>query len=246
MRRTRPSDDSGPVGPDSSTDADPAGPAPRKRRRVPAAVEAVLLLALALLLALGIKTFLVQMFFVPSESMEPLFVTNDRIMVEKWSTWDSPVQRGDVVVFEDPGGWLGPPPPLNTVQKGLSVVGLYPTGGHLVKRVIGIGGDKVVCCDDEGRVTVNGAALDETPYLEKGSSPSERDFSVTVPDGRLWVMGDNRANSEDSRFHRQLPGGGAIPESAVVGKVWAIVWPVGRWDRMETPDTFNQRGLSQR
>jgi signal peptidase I len=243
MRRTRPSgdpDSSGPV-PAGTTDA-----APRKRRHVPAWLEGILLLALALLLALGIKTFLVQMFFVPSESMEPLFVTNDRIMVEKWSYWDSPVRRGDVVVFEDPGGWLGPPPPLNPVQKALSTVGLYPTGGHLVKRVIGVGGDKVACCDSEGRVTVNGAPLSEGGYVKKGSRPSDREFSVTVPKGRLWVMGDNRSNSEDSRFHRELPGGGSIPESTVVGKVWAIVWPVSRWKQVETPDTFNQSGLAQK
>ena len=228
-----------------STSDGEAPAATQRRRRIPAAVEAVLLLALALLLALGIKTFLVQMFFVPSESMEPLFVKNDRIMVEKWSYWDAPVKRGDVVVFEDPGGWLGAPPPLNPLQKGLAAVGLYPTGGHLVKRVIGVAGDEVACCDSDGRVTVNGTPLTEQDYLKKGSSPSEREFSVTVPKGRLWVMGDNRGNSEDSRFHRQLPGGGAIPETSVVGKVWAIVWPVGRWDHIETPDTFNQSGLAQ-
>src|SRR5690349_21606789 len=139
MRRTRRSDDHGsdPTGTRPATPADKPADKP-KRRHVPAWLEAIVLLALALLLALGIKTFLVQMFFVPSESMEPLFVTNDRIIVQKWSYWDSPVRRGDVVVFEDPGGWLGPPPPLNPVQKVLSTVGLYPTGGHLVKRVIGV------------------------------------------------------------------------------------------------------------
>ncbi len=240
MRRTRSSEAP------SGDPEQPDQPAQKKHRRIPAALEAVILLGLALLLALGIKTYLVQMFFVPSESMEPLFVKNDRIMVEKWSYWNSPVRRGDVIVFEDPGGWLGPPPPLNPVQKGLSAVGLYPTGGHLVKRVIGVAGDQVACCDSDGRVTVNGTPLREKAYVKKGSSPSEREFSVTVPKGRLWVMGDNRGNSEDSRFHRQLPGGGSIPESSVVGKVWAIVWPPGRWDHIETPDTFNQSGLQQR
>ncbi len=237
MRRSRSSEDESP---------DPGAATTPPRRRVPASVEAVALLALALLLALGIKTFLVQMFFVPSESMEPLFIDNDRIMVEKWSYWNDPVRRGDVVVFEDPGGWLGPPPPLNPLQKALSVVGLYPTGGHLVKRVIGVGGDEVACCDDQGRLTVNGTPLDETSYIKQGTTPSDRDFSVTVPEGRLWVMGDNRSNSEDSRFHRQLPGGGTIPESGVVGKVWAIVWPMSRWDRIETPETFHQKALQHR
>src|SRR5690349_15206621 len=114
MRRTRP--------PEGDTTQDGTT---RKRRQLPAALEAVVLLALALLLALGIKTFLVQMFFVPSESMEPLFIKDDRIMVEKWSYWDAPVRRGDVVVFQDPGQWLGPPPALNPVQKALSTIGLY-------------------------------------------------------------------------------------------------------------------------
>lgn len=235
MRRSRSTSD-GP-GPDEQD-------APRKRRHLPSWLEAIVLLALALLLALGVKTFLVQMFFVPSESMEPLLVQNDRIMVEKWSYWgDGPVERGDVVVFEDRGEWLGPPPQLNPVQKLLSTVGLYPTAGHLVKRVIGVGGDKVACCDSQGRLSVNGIALDESAYLKKGVEPSDREFSVTVPEGRLWVMGDNRDNSEDSRFHRQLEGGGTVAEEAVVGKVWAIVWPVSRWERVVTPITF-QRDLS--
>ena len=147
------------------------------------------------------------------------------------------------MVFKDPGGWLGPPPPLNPVQKALSTIGLYPTGGHLVKRVIGVGGDTVACCDPQGRLTVNGTPLDEGAYIKKGTTPSDRDFSVVVPKGRLWMMGDNRANSEDSRFHRELPGGGTIPASSVVGKVWAIVWPVGRWDHITTPDTFHQSAL---
>jgi signal peptidase I len=241
MRRSRPSDDLGPVGPDGAAEASSA---PRKRKHLPASLEAVVLLALALLLALGIKTFLVQMFFVPSESMEPLFIKNDRIMVEKWSYWGAPVQRGDVVVFADRDHWLAPAPPLNPVQKALSTIGLYPTGGHLVKRVIGIGGDRVACCDAKGRVTVNGRPLDEGAYVKKGSRPSDRPFSVRVPKGRLWVMGDNRSNSEDSRFHRNLPGNGSIAESAVVGKVWAIVWPISRWDHIETPDTFGRTDLA--
>ena len=236
MRRSRPSE---------ATDVEDEG-THTLRRQIPASLEAVLLLALALLLALGIKTFLVQMFFVPSESMEPLFIKNDRIMVEKWSYWDAPVHRGDVVVFEDPGGWLGAPPALNPVQKVLSTVGLYPTGGHLVKRVIGVGGDKVKCCDDQGRITVNGTPLRESSYLKKGSDNADKPFDVTVPEGRLWVMGDNRNNSQDSRYHPDLPGGGSIPESSVVGKVWAIVWPIARWDHIETPDTFNQSGLAQK
>jgi signal peptidase I len=129
------------------------------------------------------------------------------------------------------------------VQKGLSEVGLYPTGGHLVKRVIGIGGDRVACCDLHNRVTVNGIPLNEKSYIAKGAKPSDRHFSVTVPKGRLWVMGDNRGNSEDSRFHTDLPGHGTVPVNDVVGKVWAIVWPFGRAHLLHEPATFENPKL---
>src|SRR4051795_7331590 len=212
----------------------------RRDRRIPAWLELILLLGVALLLSILIKTFLVQMFFVPSESMEPLFIKDDRILVQKVSYWAGDVQRGDVVVFADPGGWLGPQPPLSSLQKLLSTVGLYPAGGHLVKRVIAVGGDEVKCCDAKGRVTVNGVPLDEKSYIKKGTSPSDRSFDVKVPKGRLWVMGDNRSNSEDSRFHQHLRGHGTIPAEDVVGKVWAIVWPVGRFHVVQRPATFDQ------
>ena len=218
----------------------------RHRGRVPGWLELLLLLVVALALSVGVKTFLVQMFFVPSASMEPLFIRNDRILVQKVSFWSGEVERGDVVVFEDRGGWLPTAPVLNPLQRALSTIGLYPTGGHLVKRVIGVGGDRVQCCDEQGRVTVNGTALEEDPYLTAGARPSERTFDVTVPDGRLWVMGDNRGNSEDSRYHRDLVGNGTIDAASVVGKVWVIVWPAGRWDHVTRPETFEQAGLAAR
>jgi signal peptidase I len=214
------------------------GPRGASRRRIPFWLELILLTAIATGLALVVKTFLVQMFFVPSESMQPELVTDDKLLVEKVSLWGAAeVRRGDVVVFRDPGGWLGPPPELNPVQQALAVVGLYPAGGHLVKRVVGVGGDTVRCCDSEGRVTVNGTPLVER-YLGSGVEPSEQEFSVEVPQGSLWVMGDNRGNSQDSRFHSGGPGGGTVPESAVVGKVWAVVWPYQRWERLRTPATY--------
>src|SRR6195952_5297470 len=138
--------------------------------------ETVLLLVLALLLAIIIKSLFVQAFYIPSPSMEPQFVKNDRILVQKVSYWGSASpSRGDIVVFKDPGRWLDSADsaePTSPVTKGLEKIGLYPTGGHLVKRVIGIGGDRVVCCDKQGRITVNGHPLDETSYLPKGMAPS--------------------------------------------------------------------------
>jgi signal peptidase I len=218
----------------------------RRTRALPVWAETAVLLVLALIVSAIVKTFFVQMFFVPSGSMRPLFVDDDRILVQKMSYWTGHPQRGDVVVFDDPGGqWLGTEgvPRLTPLQKGLSEVGLYPTGGHLVKRVIGVGGDRVICCDPQGRVTVNGVPLSEKAYLMPGANPSDRRFDVTVPKGRLWVMGDNRGNSEDSRFHQELPGAGTVPEDDVVGKVWAIVWPFGRAHLLHEPKTFENPKL---
>ena len=218
---------------------------PRKRRSVPVWAETVLLLVLALAVSAVVKTFFVQMFFVPSGSMRPLLQEDDRILVEKASYWSGHVERGDVVVFADPGGqWLGPLVEQPTqVQTVLGFLGLYPTGGHLVKRVIGVGGDHGVCCDRKGRIRVNDVPLEETVYIAEGAAPSERKFDVEVPEGRLWVMGDNRGDSEDSRFHQDLPGGGSVPESLVVGKVWAVVWPFDRFNRLDTPSTFTNPAL---
>ncbi|HET7388732.1 MAG TPA: signal peptidase I [Nocardioidaceae bacterium] len=223
-----------------------------RRRSIPVWLETILLLVLALVVSAIIKTFFVQMFFVPSGSMEPLLeggptVKNDRILVEKWSYWTQPVHRGDVVVFKDPGGrWLGAEgvQDLTPLQQALATIGLFPTGGHLVKRVIGVGGDEVRCCDAQGRITVNGVPLHENSYIIGGAKPSEERFDVHVPAGRLWVMGDNRSNSEDSRFHQSLPGGGTVPVDDVVGKVWAIVWPFDRAKFLHDPATFDNPQLA--
>ncbi|MCW2809274.1 MAG: signal peptidase [Marmoricola sp.] len=213
------------------------------KKPMPLWQETILLLALALILAIVIKSFFVQAFYIPSPSMEPQFVKNDRILVEKVSYWGgaSP-SRGDIVVFEDPGGWLDPgetSTPHSPVTRLMEQIGLYPTGGHLVKRVIGIGGDRVVCCDAKGRITVNGVALNEQSYLPNGMAPSQIKFDRKVPKDHLWVMGDNRAFSYDSRGHMGGPGGGYVDDNLVVGKVFALIWPWNRAQFIHRPSTFD-------
>jgi signal peptidase I len=210
----------------------------RERKKLTWWQETFLLLGLALLTSIVVKAFFVQMFFVPSASMHPTLIEDDRILVEKMTSWDGEVDRGDVVVFQDPGGWLGATPEPTGMQALLSLVGLYPDGGHLVKRAVAVGGDHVVCCDQDGRITVNNVPLKEN-YLPRGTDPSQRQFDVVVPDDAVWVMGDNRSNSQDSRFHLDDAGGGSVPLDNVVGKVWGIVWPTDRFEVLDTPDAFD-------
>jgi signal peptidase I len=201
-----------------------------------------LLLGIALFLAVLIKAFLMQAFYIPSASMHDTLVENDRILVQKVSYWgDGGPRRGDVVVFSDPGGWLGSldAQPDNPVARVLETFGLYPTGGHLVKRVIGVGGDEVRCCDDQGRIVVNDLPLNENSYLASGEQPSTIEFDVKVRPGYIWVQGDNRSNSADSRVHLGDPGGGQVPADDVVGKVFAVVWPFGHAKSLTTPATFD-------
>ena len=212
-----------------------------ERRHLPIWQEMSLLLGLALVLAVVIKAFFMQAFYIPSGSMNDTLVLDDRILVQKVSYWSGAPRRGDIVVFSDPGGWLGPAEVRsadNPVSRGLELFGLYPTGGHLVKRVIGVGGDRVACCDKAGRVTVNGVALHESSYLAEGEKPSLIEFDVEVPEDYLWVQGDNRSNSADSRVHLGDPGGGFIPVDDVVGKVFMVVWPFDNATVLERPTTF--------
>lgn len=218
----------------------------RKKRHLTLWQELVVFVALALVLAVVIKTFLVQVFYVPSESMENTLLPNDRIAVEKISGWTGGhPQRGDVVVFADPGGWLNASQVRTAdgvIPKALEAVGLYPTGGFLVKRVIGVGGDTVRCCDSQDRILVNGHPLNETSYLRAGEQPSQIPFNVHVRPGFIWVQGDNRSDSEDSRFHRGQPGGGAVPAKLVVGKVVALIWPWSHARTFTRPPTFASVG----
>ncbi|ARP72566.1 signal peptidase I [Streptomyces pluripotens] len=220
----------------------------RKRRRS-AVREIPLLIGVAVLIALVLKTFLVQAFVIPSGSMEQTIRIGDRVLVDKFTPWfGSTPQRGDVVVFHDPGGWLGDeettkkndPVVIKQLKEGLAFIGLLPSDNEkdLIKRVIGVGGDHVKCCDAQGRVTVNGVPLTEGDYLYPGNAPSAMPFDITVPKGRLWVMGDHRDDSADSRVHQNTPYGGTVSEDSVVGRAMVIGWPIGHWTRLEEPKTF--------
>ncbi|MGK5629508.1 signal peptidase I [Streptomyces sp. URMC 123] len=213
--------------------------------------ELPLLIVVALVLALLIKTFLVQAFSIPSDSMQNALQRGDRVLVDKLTPWfGSEPERGEVVVFHDPGRWLRntPTPEPNVVQKALGFIGLMPSADDkdLIKRVIGVGGDTVEC-EGTGPLKVNGKPLDE-PYVFPGNTPCSTDpqgqFSVTVPEGRLWVMGDHRQNSEDSRYHQLEADRGFVPVDNVVGRAFVIAWPINRWDTLPVPGTFDQKGLS--
>ena len=196
--------------------------------------DVLIILVAAILISFLIKTFLIRSFYIPSPSMEDTLEVNDRIIVNELQPKLFPLQRGDVVVFKDPGGWLPPSEPdTNPVDWVLSVVGLTApdSNDHLIKRVIGLPGDHVTCCNTFGQMSVNGTPLDE-PYvkLPTGITAVSKDaFDVTVPKGSLWVMGDNRYDSADSRYNRDKPGNGFVPMDDVVGRAILITWPVDRW-----------------
>ncbi|MCU1529411.1 MAG: family signal peptidase [Frondihabitans sp.] len=204
--------------------------------------DIVVIFLAALLISFLLKTFVVRSFFIPSGSMENTLLINDRIIVNELTPKVIPLQRGDVVVFTDPGGWLGSEdqvsttstnPIANGVQWALTEVGLgtQDSDDHLIKRVIGLPGDTVSCCNAAGQTSVDGVALNEPytkdPPIEEGQTPL--DFSVKVPAGELWVEGDNRYDSEDSRYHQGLPTKGFVPESDVVGRAIVITYPFSRW-----------------
>jgi signal peptidase I len=210
--------------------------------------ESAIIVVSALVLSMLIKTFLVQSFYIPTGSMEDTLAIGDRVVVSKLAPGPLDIHRGDIVAFKDPGGWLAESvaPERSGWRQAtvdvLTYVGLLPqdSGEHLIKRAIGLPGDTVECCDAQGRLTVNGVSIDE-PYLAPGSSPSEVEFSIVVPEDRLWVMGDNRQNSQDSRYHRGDPGGGSIPMDSVVGVAFLTLWPVDRWSVLHNPgDTFRE------
>lgn len=196
-----------------------------------------MLIAVAVIVSIIIKTFLVQFFYIPSGSMENTLLVNDRVAVNKLGNFFSEVDRGDVVVFRDTAGWLPEESGdfgnglLDRMKEGLVFIGILPDPAkqYLIKRVIGVGGDQVVCCDQDGRLTINGTSVEE-PYIYPGDKASESEFDVTVPKGFIWVMGDHRGASADSRYHRDDANEGFVPLSAVTGRAVAIVWPIKNID----------------
>ncbi|MFJ7074477.1 signal peptidase I [Streptomyces sp. NPDC098781] len=223
-----------------------AAPAPKKQRSF--WKELPILVGIALVLALLIKTFLVQAFSIPSDSMQNTLQQGDRVLVDKLTPWfGSEPERGEVVVFHDPDNWLAgePTPDPNALQTFLSWIGLMPSAEEkdLIKRVVGVGGDTIEC-KKTGPLLVNGKALNE-PYVYPGNTPCSMDdqggqFKVKVPEGFIWVMGDHRQNSRDSRYNQSDKNHGMVPVDEVVGRAVVIAWPVNRWDNLPVPDTFEQ------
>jgi signal peptidase I len=194
--------------------------------------EVPIIIVSALIVSVIIKTFFLHFFFIPSGSMENTLQVGDRIAVNKFANFFSDIKRGEVVVFRDPAKWLGDPAPstaspaIRTIQSGLEAVGILPDPAkqYLIKRVVGVGGDTVMCCDAKGRLTVDGVSVNE-PYIFSGNAPSDTKFTVTVPKGYIWVMGDHRGASADSRFHTDDIHKGMVPLSDVVGRAEFVVWP---------------------
>lgn len=187
--------------------------------------------------------FVLQPFLVPSGSMEPTLQVGDRILVNKlaYRFGDEP-RRGDVVVFDGTGSFVQQPPAANpvtgAVHDAAAALGLAePDETDFVKRVVGTGGDRVVCCDKDGRISVNGAPVQER-YVMLGDQPSKVPFDIVVPPGTLWVMGDHRSQSSDSRDHLGQPGGGMVPVDKVIGRADWIGWPFGRWSTVPATDAF--------
>ncbi len=192
--------------------------------------ELPILLGVAIVVAVLVRAFVLQTFFIPSESMEHTLNIDDRVLVNKLVYDFRDPQRGEIIVFTSPLDWRSD-----------------PTEEDFIKRVIGVAGDHVVCCDNQGRISVNGKALDE-PYLYhsdtgQADAPSENDFDIVVPPGRLWVMGDHRSHSGDSREqyvnHSKDIMEATIPVDAVIGRAFVLFWPVGRTEWLTVPDTFD-------
>ena len=194
--------------------------------------ELPVIIIAALVVSIIVKTFLIHFFYIPSGSMENTLQVGDRIAVNKFGALFTDIKRGEVVVFGDPDNWLGSSAESEdsgvgaVVKSSLITVGVLPDPAkqYLIKRVIGVGGDQVVCCDKAGKLQVNGVSITE-PYIFAGDKPSDMQFNVDIPKGFIWVMGDHRGASADSRFHPDSANNGMVPLSKVVGRAIFVVWP---------------------
>lgn len=186
--------------------------------------DSFIIVTSALVVAMVLKLFVFQVFYIPSGSMENTLIRNDKVIATPLIPKYHPLVRGDVIIFKDPGGWITE---SHTADD-----------SFLIKRLIGLSGDIVSCCDDTGRMQVNGVSINE-PYLKPGVNPSDMTFSVKVPNGYVWVQGDNRSNSSDSRYHTDQPGGGAVPESLIFGKALIVISPFEHFKKLDNyPKTF--------
>ena len=205
------------------------------------------LIVVALVVSLFIKTFIVQFFFIPSGSMENTLQIDDRVAVNRLPFISNNIKRGDVVVFRDPDNWLpaadvsNSPLVIAKAKAALVAVGVLPNPAkqYLVKRVVGVAGDRVICCTNTGTITVNGEEMNE-PYVFDGNVPSDMNFDVTVPKGKLWVMGDHRGASADSRYHQDDINKGFVPLNRVTGRVLAVIWPIKNISLVPNVDALNQ------
>ncbi|KRA23193.1 S26 family signal peptidase [Microbacterium sp. Root61] len=216
---------------------------PRKRGWLVFLRDVLVIILIAVLVSFLVKTFLVRSFYIPSGSMEDTLLIKDRILVDEITPRFGDYERGDIVVFRDPGGWLPPStaparsPILEAGDWLLSLVGLSApdSDDHLIKRIIGLPGDHVVCCNGIGQLTVNDVPVDESDYLKlsPGDPASAVAFDVVVPPHSLWVMGDNRNQSKDSRFNTDQPGKGFVPVDNLVGRAFLITWPFNRFGTLD-------------
>ena len=234
----------GDVGDDDDEDYDDSG---SFLQNVWGGIKEILIIAvMALVLSFIVKTWLIQAFYIPSGSMENTLVRDDRVIVSKLTPGPFDLNRGDIVVFRDPGNWLGTVPETDeggtreSVRRVLQFVGLVPddSDDHLIKRVIGLPGDHVVCCDKNGQLTINGVSITE-PYIKPGDTPGggKASFDITVPPGKVWVMGDHRSDSSDSRFHDDGTGAtGSVPVEDITGRSVMIVWPIDHVKWLSVPE----------
>jgi signal peptidase I len=232
------------------TKQDPTPDAMGGKRRRSFWRELPVLVVIAIVLALLIKSFAIQAFYIPSSSMENTLNIGDRVLINKVVYHLRSIHRGDIVVFDGTGSWDTDDAPASSnifskaVDELEGLVGISHDSSIYIKRVIGLPGDHVACCNAKGQISVNGVPLTEGSYLYPHNAPSTQKFSITVPAGRLWVMGDHRQVSYDSRGHMGDPGGGTIPESGVLGRAFVIIWPPSRWGFLNIPATFEQPQLN--